>query len=140
MVLGNKQFRRDMAAREAGVVKLYGKVITSTSGTISSSSCKGFTVTKTSAKTGRYTITLDTTYNKLLMCSVVVQGADDTTPYTTTRGLMSYIRAVDVAATAASTHLFYLQFCDRATAPADAEVLDGGVIYIELTVKNSSVY
>jgi hypothetical protein len=139
MTLGNKQFRRDMGAREAGVVKLYGRVVTSTSGTIDSQVSRGFTVTKTAAKTGRYTITLDTNYNKLLMCNVMIQGADDSA-YTSAKGLTWFVRAVDVAANSTSAHLFYLQFCDPDGSPADSELPDGTIFSLEVTVKNSSIY
>lgn len=138
--MANRSFKKDAATLEAGIIKLYGKFTTTTSGTIGSSTlCKGFSVVKTAAETGRYTVTLADKYNRFLMCNVVIQGAADAA-YTSAKGLTWFIRAVDVAATAASTKLFYLQFCDPDGSPADAELEDGAIVFLEITVKNSSVY
>lgn len=128
----NKQF---MQSLEAGIVKLYGEVTTSTSGTISAQSCKGFSVAKTGSETGRYTVTLADKYNKLLHCGVVVVGATDAA-YTAAKGLVSFLRNDSVASSGTT---FNVQFADPATS-ADAELEDGAKFKLEITLKNSTAY
>ena len=133
--MANKDFKDEVRTYEGGIVKLFGKVVTSTSGTISSQVSKGFTVTKTGSETGRYTVTLDDKYNSLRGCSVALVGAADAA-YTTANGLNSFLRGVDVGA---ATPLFYIQFA-RTDTGADAEVIDGAEFYIEITLKNTSSF
>lgn len=120
--------------REAGVVKLYGTFTTTTSGTIGSSSCKGFSVAKTATETGRYTVTLGDKWNGLLGVNVAIEGAADAA-YTASQGLCSLLRNVDVS----SAKTLDIQFADPATS-ADAELEDGAKVYIEITLKNSSAW
>jgi hypothetical protein len=119
---------------EGGVIKLYGKFVTTTSGTIGSQSCKGFSVAKTGAEAGRYTVSLEDQYMALLMVNAIVVGAADTA-YTTTKGLIPMLRNVDVTD---STPGFDLQFVQSSLA--DAELLDAAEVYIEITLKNTSAY
>lgn len=134
--MANRTFSKDHATLEKGVVKLFGHVVTSTSGTIGSQSCKGFSVVKTGSKTGRYTVTLDDYYFGLLSAQAIVVGLADAV-YTSAKGLMSYLRNVSIDS---SHKTFDVQFCDRQTAPADAELVDAGEFYLEITLKNTSVY
>lgn len=134
--MANRTFSKDAVTLEKGVVKLFGHVVTTTSGTIGSQSCKGFSVVKTSAKTGRYTITLDDYYVSFLAAQTTVVGAADA-GYTSAKGLTSFLRNVAVDS---SHKTFDVQFCDRQTAPADADLESGAEFYIEITLKNSSVY
>lgn len=133
--MANRYFKEQVQCLEGGIVKLFGKVVTSTSGTIASQTCKGFTVTKTGSETGRYTITLADKYNSLRGMSVVLQGAADAA-YTTAKGLNWFVRGVAVGS---STPLLYLQF-NRTDTAADAEVEDSAEFYIELTLKNTTAY
>lgn len=135
--MANKYFKDMPKTYESGIVKLYGHVVTSTSGTVSSQTSKGFTVSKTGSETGRYTITLDDKYNALRGCSVAVQGAADSA-YTTAKGLNWFIRGEDVAASG-GTPLLYVQF-NRTDTAADAELEDAAEFWIELTLKNSTAY
>ena len=121
---------------EAGVVKLYGKVVTTTSGTVGSTSCKGFSVAKTGSETGRYTVTLSDSYQGFLGCQVTLVGAADAA-YTSAKGLVAFVRNVSVAD---STPTFQIQFCDPDGSAADAEVEDAAEFYLEITLKNSSAY
>lgn len=130
--MANRSFKRDASTLEAGIVKLWGKVTTSTSGTIASTSCKGFAVTKTGSETGRYTVTLTDRYSSFKHCSVVVQGAADAA-YTTGKGLVSFIRGVDM-----TNKVFYIQFVDADGSPADAELEDSAIFYLEITLKNTA--
>ena len=121
--------------REAGIVKLYGSFVTSTSGAVASSDCKGFTVAKTGTETGRYTVTLGQKYTKLRAASVMIEGSADTA-YTTAKGVTAILRGVDVT----TNGVLYIQFVDSDGSAADAELEDGAKVYIELTLKNTSAY
>lgn len=120
---------------EAGVVKLFGNFTTSTSGTVASSSCKGFSIAKTAAETGRYTVTLADTYYAFLGCAVTIVSSADTA-YTNAKGLASVVRNISIND---STPTFNIQFSDPESG-ADAELEDSAVVYLEITLKNSSVY
>ena len=133
--MANRYFKDHVKTLEGGAVKLFGKVVTTTSGTIGSQTSKGFTVTKTESETGRYTVTLEDKYSSLLGLTVALQGAADAA-YTTANGLGWFVRGVDVSA---STPLFYIQFY-RTDTGADAEVIDAAEFYIEVTLKNTSAY
>jgi hypothetical protein len=122
--------------REAGIVKLFGSFVTTTSGTIGSSSTKGFTIAKTGSETGRYTVTLDGSYTKLMQVGVNVIGAEDAAA-TSAKGVVYFLRNVSVTD---STPTFQIQFCDADGSPADAEVQDAAEVLIEITLKNSSAW
>lgn len=134
--MANRLMKQFQGTLEAGVVKLFGSVTTSTSGTISSSTGKGLTITKTSAETGRYTVTLADKYTSLLAVNVMVEGSADAA-YTSAKGLQCFIRG---AAVSAATPVFYIQFCAEDGSPADAELEDGAKFYLEVTLKNTSAY
>lgn len=132
--MANRLLKPLKGCLEAGVVKLFGSVTTSTSGTIASQACKGFSVAKTATKTGRYTVTLADKYNGLLACAVVVQGADDA-QVASAKGVQAMLRAVDM-----TNGVFKVQFLDRQTQPADAELEDGAIFRLEITLKDSTAY
>jgi hypothetical protein len=133
--MANRLYKQFQGTLEAGVVMLYGSVVTSTSGTIASKTGKGFTITKTASETGRYTITLADKYTSLLSVRVSVVGAADAA-YTGSKGLMSFLRNVDVS----SAGTFDVQFTTVVATPADAELPDAASFLIEVTLKNSSAY
>lgn len=133
--MANRYFKDHIKTLEGGIIKLFGKVVTTTSGTIGSQSCKGFSVAKTAAETGRYTVTLEDKYQELMGLSVTVEGAADAA-YTDAAGVAHIVRGVAVGA---STPLFYLQFIDP-TDSSDAEVADAAEFYIEISLKNTTAY
>ena len=94
--MANRLYKQFQGTLESGVVMLYGSAVTSTSGTIASKTGKGLTITKTAAETGRYTVTLADKYTALLNCRVVLVGAADAA-YTGSKGLVSFLRNVDVS-------------------------------------------
>lgn len=130
----NRYFRPMSGVLESGIVKLFGKVVTSTSGTVSSTSCKGFSIAKTSAKTGRYTVTLENLYKGLKSVNVMIVGSTDAA-YTSAKGIVSFLRNVAVD----STGTFDIQFADADGSAADAELEDAAQFYVEITLKNSSL-
>lgn len=133
--MANRLYKQFQGTLEQGVVKLFGSVTTSTSGTISSKTGKGLTITKTAGETGRYTVTLADKYTALLSCSVRIEGAADAA-YTGSKGLVSFLRNVDVS----SAGSFDVQFTTAVASPADAELENGAKFYLEVTLKNSSGY
>lgn len=134
--MANQLLKPLAGCREAGVVKLFGSFVTSTSGTVSSSSCKGFSIAKTGSETGRYTVTLDGPYQKLLAVGVNIIGAADAA-YTSAKGLTHVLRNVSVND---STPTFQIQFNDPDGSPADAELEDATEVLLAITLKNSSAY
>jgi hypothetical protein len=132
--MANRQFQQFSGCLEKGVVKLYATITTTTSGTIGSTSAVGLSVAKVAAEAGRYRITLEDKYTRLLAVNVIVAGASDAA-YTTAAGVNSIIRNVDVSA---ATPVLDIQLT-RTDTGADAEPISAAVIYVELTLKNSSV-
>lgn len=120
---------------EAGVVSLYGYIILGASGAISAQKCKGFKVTKTATKTGRYTIELEDKYNGLLGVKATFEGAADATYGT--GGVIGFVRAPAVSAT---PPLLYFQVASAVAAPVDVEAPSGTKIYFALTLKNSTAF
>ncbi len=133
--MANRLMKQFSMTLEAGVVKLYGEVTTTTSGTVGSQSCKGFSIAKTGSEVGRYTVTLADKYMKLLDVNVCVVGAADAA-YTAAKGLVSFIRNDSIASNGVT---FNVQFVDPATS-ADAELADAAKFKIEITLKNSTAY
>lgn len=136
--MANRSFKQFQMTLEGGVVKLYGYITIGSSGAISASGCKGFSVAKTATKTGRYTLTLEDKYMALLAAQFTVQGPADAA-FGTTCGSLAFIRGEDVAA-AGGTPLLYLQIAGATTSPADTEAPSGTKVFIELTLKNSTAY
>lgn len=141
--MANRLFKRgDFSTLTPGIVKLFGYVEIGASGLISTTvpaKCDGFTITKTAAQLGRYTITLDDKYSRLLGVNVTLNG-DDTAAYTTNTGAFTFVRSGS-AITNGGSKVFYIQFAaiGPATATAtyvDAEVESNVEIAIEITLKN----
>lgn len=118
--------------QERSVVKLYGSFVTSTDGTIASSYRRGFSVAKTADEVGRYTVTLDETYERLLAVSVSIGSDAADAAYTTGKGLSWVLRNVDVV----TLKTLDIQFNSPDGSPADAELEDAATVYIELTLKD----
>ncbi len=133
----NRSLQHLQGSITTGVVVLFGQVVTTTAGTIGSTTCDGFTVVKTATKTGRYTVTITGNANKILGCNVNILGADDAA-FTDAKGVWEgKIRDNDVG-TGANDGTFEIQFCDADTG-ADAELQDSASLLITAWVKNSSV-
>lgn len=130
MAFADRYFYPPKGSLTRNVVKLFGKVVTSTGGAISSQSCDGFSVALTDSEAGRYTISLEDTYADFGGCLVTLEEADDAA-VTTAEGIQTCVRNVDV--TAADTPQFYVQFLRSDTA-ADADIADGLTFYLEITL------
>lgn len=134
--MANRLFKDNAKTLEGGVVKLFGKLVTTTSGTVdtTNTAAKGFAITKTAAETGRYTLTLEDNYTSLLGASVIIEGAADAA-YTSAKGNVAFLRNVAV-----TTGTLDVQFCDADGSAADAELENGAKVYFELTLKNTDAY
>jgi hypothetical protein len=132
--MANRQFQQFQGTLEKGVVTLYAVITTTTSGAIGSTSAVGLSVAKVASEAGRYRITLEDKYTRLLNVSVIVSGAADAA-YTAAAGVNPIIRNVAVSS---ATPILDVQLC-RTDTGADAEVIDGSVIYVQIVLKNSSV-
>ena len=135
--MANRLLKQFPATLEAGVVKLYGSATTSTSGTLASTATKGFSIAKTAAETGRYTITLEDDWVKLLSASVTLVGSSDAA-YTGAAGIVSILRNDTVGVSGGKT--VQIQWTTAVATPADAEIENGAKMLIELTLKNSTAY
>lgn len=132
--MASRQFQQFQYSLERGVVKLFATVVTSTSGAIASSDAMGMAVTKVGSEAGRYKLTLQDAYQRMLSCSVMVSGASDAA-YTTAKGIQAIVRNVAVSG---ATPALEVQLV-RTDTGADAEVEDGATIWIEVTLSNSSI-
>lgn len=132
--MANRLFNQFANTLESGVVKLFGTMTIGASGAITASSCKGFSVVKTAATTGRYTITLNDKYNSLKAIDIRSQGPADAA-LTSTSGIIASIRNVAVSST---IPILQVQFSSN-TNLADADPTSGIVVYFEITLKNSSL-
>jgi len=126
----NHNFRQgNVSTMSPGMVVLCGRVTTSTGGTVSAVDVRGggVTVTKTPAKTGRYTFTLidaaDTSLSELILlhADVTLIGPDDAA-MTDAKGRDKVIRDIDIGG-GADDGTFEIQFTDADTG-ADANIED----------------
>jgi len=129
MAFADRYYYPPKGSLTRNVVKLYGKVVTSTGGAISSQSCDGFSVALTDSEAGRYTVTLEDQYADFAGCNVTLEEADDAA-VTIAEGIQTFVRNIDVTA---DTPLFYVQFVRSDTA-ADADIADGLTFYLEITL------
>lgn len=122
-----------MKTTSPGIVALVGQVVTSTSGTVASYSIPGggALVTKTGAKTGRYTITLTPpaavglTNLTFLGGFVTIIGPDDAA-IANSKGIIAFFRDDDISTTGAKDGTIEIQFViSTATGQADTELADG---------------
>jgi hypothetical protein len=130
--MANRRYKQFQGTLESGIVKLYGSVTVGSSGAISSSSVKGFTIAKTAGETGRYTVTLNDKYNALKHVSVIVVGPADAA-LTDASGIIASLRNDAVA----TSKTFDIQF-SRNTTLADTEITSGNKFLFEITLKNSA--
>lgn len=142
--MANRGFDRQVGSVRKGVVKLYGRFTTTTSGTIStvagsftSARQAGFSVVKTATKTGRYTVTLQDKFTELCGVHTTVIGTADAA-YVAGKGFVASFVRNDAASTSKT---FDIQFTriNGTTDYADTELADAAVVLIEITLTNSSV-
>jgi hypothetical protein len=128
------------------MVKVCGRVTTSTSGTISATDVRGgaCVVTKTGGKTGRYTFTMvagqDFALTDLvfLHLGVTIFGPDDAA-ITNSKGIIPFIRDIDIGE-GADDGTVEIQFViSTATGQADTELADSAGFTFELALGNKKV-
>ena len=132
--MASRNFYRDDGTLTKGVVALYGKVVLGAAGVISSQQCDGFTVAKTAAEAGRYTITLQDKFIAVLNVGVNIVGATDAA-YTGAKGqFFGLLRNIAVQTT--STFDVQLQ---TPTTQADAEAEDNVTLLVAFRFLNSTI-
>lgn len=139
MANNQRQYQPIRGSVARGLVFLHSRVVLGTGGAITSqdsSKDSGMTLVKTGSEVGRYTVTLDKNYNRLLSARGTVIGADDTA-YTTANGIATFIRDDDVGRGAADG-TFELQFY-RTDTGADAEVENSRDILVEVVVRDANL-
>lgn len=147
--MNSRNFSPEQGSVRRGVVHLYGKVTLGSSGAVSSQTGAkqaGFTVAKTAAETGRYTVTLvksdgttAATYSELLYVGATLVGTTDAV-MTTDKGVTYFLR--NSAVTTAGT--FDIQFATNITDTGtetyvDANPENSAVILIHIVLSNSSI-
>ena len=128
------------------MIKVIGRVTTSTSGTISTSDIRGgaCTIAKTGGKTGRYTITMvagtDFAITDLVFLGLSAQiiGPDDAA-LTASKGTIPITRDIDIGEGADDGTVELQWTVATATAQADTEVQDAAGFTFELTLGNKRV-
>lgn len=123
-------FYKPQGSLNVNVVELFGNFTIGSSGAVSASSAKGFSVAKTGSETGRYTITLVDQYNYFLGAQVTVALAADAAAGSD--GFIPSVRNVDMA-----SKTFDIQISDA--AGADTNPASGFVIYVAVKLQNSAV-
>jgi len=122
-----------------GLVIAGCRFTTSTSGTISATNdAWGCSVAKTSAKTGRYTVTLARNAVKLVGVVANIVATDDTA-LTTTKGLTPVLRDIDIDAGSAVDGTFEVQFVQTNSGNADTEVQDAAIVYLLFFMVDTSI-
>jgi len=127
-----------------GLRIVHAEIATTTSGTLASTYVKqyGIKLTKTGGQTGRYTVNLlkstgDNANAVYLVNAIVTLIGPDTAALTTTKGLVSVLRADDVGRNN-NDGTFEVQFVQTNSGNADTEVNDGAVIKLTLFLCDST--
>lgn len=115
---------------------LTGVVVLGASGAISSQVCEGFTVAKTAAKTGRYTVTLDKKYNTIEFGSCVQEISADTAAVQA-KGVVMALRGVSASGKVAFFQATIVP--TAAAAGADAEPADSVTLRILIVAKRGKL-
>lgn len=131
--MADRLFNGKVSTLQNGIVQLYGSITIGSSGAIDSSSTKGWSVAKTAAETGRYTVTLEDSYVGFVNCQCVMEIAADAAP--STGGHLFAIRNVSVAD---STPTFDIQVLDA--AGADTNPTSGFKIWVTIVLRNSESF
>lgn len=129
--MADRYFQQFRGSLDREVIKLYGSVTFGSSGAVDSQDCLGFSVAKTATKTGRYTVTLEDQYNRFMGCHTTLVEAADAAITATEGFIHGYVRNV-----AMTSKTFDIQLVQ--VSAADAEPASGNVLYIEITLGNTS--
>ncbi len=148
MAQDTRSYEKTKGTTSRGIVQLFGRHTTTTSGALSTTNTAfsqpidcGYTLTKTSAEAGRYSVQLvgangssAVTAAELLSVSATLLIAAADTAYTTDKGLIACVRADTVV----TDGIFLLQFA-TGDSNADAELEDGAIILLSIAIRNTLV-
>lgn len=146
MAQSTQSYEKAKGTPSRGIVQLFGRHTTTTSGTLSTTNTAfsqpvdcGYTLTKTATEAGRYTVQLvaangstAVTFAELLHVSATLITASADTAYTTDKGFVPLVRNDTVS----SDGKLDIQFA-TGDSNADAEVEDGAILLISITVRNT---
>lgn len=121
-----------------GTTVLFHSITIGASGAITTQDtalASGIVAVKTAAKTGRYTLTLPSTYRNFLFGMAMIIGPDDVNYGANTTGLAAIFRDNDIDgnATSAKDGTIEVQFVQGTYA--DAEVPSGFIVKLRLDVE-----
>jgi len=125
---------------------LYLRLVTTTSGTLDTTNSwtpGGVTVVKTATKTGRYTVTLPTAFERLLTVNATIVGSTDAAIGANTKGLDFFIRNDNVTRTAnlaGSTQAGTVDLQFVQTSYADAELPDAAAAMVTIVVARGKTF
>lgn len=125
--MANRNYKPGAMCIEKGMICLYGRVVIGAAGVIASQDCRGFSIAL-NASPGVYDITLEDNYNALYMVSSNVNDA-----VAAGEGKFVQITAEDVANGTLSVTVVA---SDDGLA---ADIASGGILFLEITLKNSTV-
>jgi hypothetical protein len=126
--MANRNFQPGAKALERETVKLYAKFTVGSANAITVNRGTGITsIARTAA--GKVTITLDDVYTNFLSVNVIKLNAS-----AAAEALLPCL----VSEAVASTKTVVIGF-SNAAVPAYTDLTDGDVVYVELTLKNSTI-
>jgi hypothetical protein len=130
-IMANRFWKRDRAGLEQGVVDLYASVAIGATGapTLSAANSKGVaSIARNSA--GKYTLTLQDQYNRILALQTAIKLASGAP--SATSSVQAVLRSDSV-----SSKSVVIEFVD--STGAAVEVVSGATLLVHLQLKNSSV-
>lgn len=132
--MADRMFFREHQSLEIGVTELFCKITVGAAGAVSASSGAGITSVTKESSAGQYTILLADAYNSLLGAEVTLLHTTDSDPATV--AVAARIKSEAVATAAAPTVVIQGYAYDDG---AVANFASGAILYVRLTLKNSSV-
>lgn len=130
--MADRMFKPGLGSLETGVVDLFCKIVVGSSGAVTSGTGMGIASVTKESSAGQYTILLSDTYNSLLWAGITL--LDDSDSAATTVGIGTRLQAETVSST--KTVVVQTYALDDG---ADANPADGAILYVKITLRNSSV-
>lgn len=132
--MANRQFHPGAQALEIKTIKLYAKLTFGGSGAVTLTSGKGIASATKESADGQYTIALSDSYNRLMHVSAIQLHSTDSDPASV--GVHTRLNSEQVSHATAPN--IVLQ-CFAGDDGADANPASGAVMFVEITLSNSSV-
>lgn len=130
--MSDHTFQRPMGSLEVNVVEFFGSITIGSSGAVASTDLTKGITSITYSTTGKYTVLLDSAYNKLLWANVSMLHSTDSSPATV--GTFFRVNSEAVGTTGA---IVFQAF--TGDDGADAEPASGAILYFNVKCRNSDV-